>query len=83
MSTSVLKRQYITDANGNRIGVILPLEEFALIEQVLEQRLSDPVLAEKISLIEKASHDPLFLADLRETMDDFAPADAEWWEPQQ
>lgn len=83
MTTTTLKRQYITDANGNPIGIILPLEEFALIEQVLEQRLSDSQLDEKIALIEKATNDPLFLADLRETMDAFAPADAEWWELQQ
>jgi hypothetical protein len=80
MTTTMLKRQYITDANGNPIGIILPLEEFALIEQVLEQRLADSQLDEKIALMEKATHDPLFLADLRETMDAFAPADAEWWE---
>jgi len=82
MTTTILKRQYITDANGNPIGIILPLEEFALIEQVLEQRLSDSQLDEKIALMEKATNDPLFLADLRETMDAFAPADAEWWELQ-
>jgi hypothetical protein len=74
MTTTILKRQYITDANGKPIGVILPLEEFALIEQILEQRLSDPQLDQKIALMEKASNDPLFLADLRETMDAFAPA---------
>lgn len=83
MTTTILKRQYITDASGNPIGIILPLEEFALIEHVLEQRLSDSQLDEKIALIEKATNDPLFLADLRETMDAFAPADAEWWELQQ
>lgn len=83
MTTTMLKRQYITDANGNPIGIILPLEEFALIEQVLAQRLSDSQLDEKIALIEQATNDPLFLADLRETMDAFAPADAEWWELQQ
>jgi hypothetical protein len=83
MTTTILKRQYITDADGNPIGIILPLEEFALIEQILQQRLSDSQLDEKIALIENATHDPLFLADLRETMDAFAPADAEWWEPQQ
>jgi hypothetical protein len=80
MTTTVLKRQYITNADGNPIGIILPLEEFALIAHVLEQRLSDPQLDDKIALIEKTTDDPLFLADLRETMDAFALADAEWWE---
>jgi hypothetical protein len=80
MATTILKRQFITDADGNPIGVILPLEEFTLIEQVLEQRLSDLQLDEKIALIEQAATDPLFLADLRETMDAFEATDAEWWE---
>jgi hypothetical protein len=80
MTTTTLKRQFITDADGNPIGVILPLEEYALIEEILEQHLSDPHLDEKLALIEQATNDPLFIADLRETMDAFARADAEWWE---
>jgi hypothetical protein len=80
---TTLKRQFITDAEGNPIGVILPLEEYALIEQILEQRLSDPKMTEEIALVEQAANDPLFLADLQETMDDFTTADAEWWEPPQ
>jgi hypothetical protein len=83
MSTTTLKRQFITDADGNPIGVILPLEEYALIEDFLDQHLSDPRLDEKIALIEQAANDPLFIADLRETMDAFATADAEWWEQPQ
>jgi hypothetical protein len=80
MTTTTLKRQFITDADGNPIGVILPLEEYALIGEILEQHLSDPHLDEKLALIEQATNDPLFIADLRETMDAFARADAEWWE---
>ncbi len=34
---TLLKRQFITDAEGNPVGVILPLEEFALVEDLLEQ----------------------------------------------
>ena len=83
MTTPILKRQFITDAEGRPIGVILPLEEFALIERTLEQRLSERSVDEKIALIEQAANDPLFLADLQETMDAFAAADAEWWEPPQ
>ncbi|HEX9371924.1 MAG TPA: hypothetical protein VF897_13000 [Roseiflexaceae bacterium] len=83
MTTPILQRQFITDAEGRPIGVILPLEEFALIERTLEQRLSDRSVDEKIALIEQAANDPLFLADLQETMDAFAAADAEWWEPLQ
>jgi len=32
--------------------------------------------------MEQAAADPQFLADLNETMTDFARIDAEWWEPQ-
>jgi hypothetical protein len=80
MTTTTLKRQFITDADGNPLGVILPVEEFKLIEQILEQRLSETSIDEKTALIEQAANDPLFLADLQETMDDFAAADAEWWD---
>ena len=80
MTTTTLKRQYITDADGNPIGVILPLEEFARVEHILDERLSDPQLDEKIALIEQAAKDPLFLTELRETMDAYTAVDAEWWE---
>ena len=38
MSIIVLKRQLITDAAGNPVGVILPLDEFALVKEILEQQ---------------------------------------------
>ena len=31
MTVTILRRQFITDAAGNPVGVILPLEEFALL----------------------------------------------------
>lgn len=34
----------------------------------------------KLQLMECAASDPLFLADLQETMQEFVHADAEWWE---
>ncbi len=83
MTTAVLKRQFITDSLGNPIGVILPMEEFALVEEMLEQRLLTSTEADKLSLIEQATQDPLFMADLQETMTAYAEADAEWWEPSQ
>jgi hypothetical protein len=83
MTTSTLKRQYITDAMGNPIGVILPIEEFALVEEVLEQRLLTSNEVDKLNQMEQAVRDPLFMADLHETMAAFAEADAEWWEPTQ
>ncbi len=75
----MIKRQFITDAAGNPIGVILPLEEYQLVADTLERRLATQ-LDEKLRQIEQASHDPLFLADLAETMGAFKHADAEWWE---
>ena len=77
---TVLKRQYITDATGKPIGVILPVEEFALVAETLEQRLTSQQTAVKLHQMEAALHDPLFLADLRETMADFGHVDAEDWE---
>ncbi len=83
MTTTVLKRQFITDAAGNPIGVILPLEEFTLVEEILEQRFPPPRETDKLDQMEQAANDPLFMADLHEVMSDFAGADAEWWEPTQ
>ena len=79
MTTTVLKRQFITDAVGNPIGVILPLSEFTLVKEILEQR-SGAQETEKLDQMKQAAHDPLFIADLHETMMAFATADAEWWE---
>jgi hypothetical protein len=38
MTETILKRQYITDADGTPVGIILPIEEFALVQDILEQR---------------------------------------------
>ena len=83
MTTTVLKRQFIADAAGNPIGVILPLEEFALVKRILEQRFPTLSEADKLAQMEQAASDPLFMADLRETMSAFAEVDAEWWESAQ
>ena len=79
MTAIILKRQFITDVSGNPIGVILPLAEFALVEDVLEQRLQTVQEAPLVQL-KRAAADPLFMKDLRETMSDFSAVDAEWWE---
>jgi len=83
MTMTILKRQYITDGAGNPIGVILPIEEFALVEEILEQRLPPSAEADKFNQMVQAANDPLFMADLQETMKAFAEVDAEWWEPTQ
>ena len=80
MTVTVLKRQWIRDTAGNPIGVILPLEEFALVEAILEQRFPSVDEADKLDRMKQAAHDPLFIADLQETMAAFADVDAEWWE---
>jgi len=77
MAIPVLKRQFITDAAGNPVGVILPLEEFALVEETLKQRLPVPSTADKLAQMEKAANDDLFMGDLREVMVAFARADAQ------
>ena len=64
MTTTILKRQYITDALGNPIGVILPIEEFVLVEEVLEQRLQTLTEADKLNQMEQAAQDPRFMAGL-------------------
>lgn len=36
--------------------------------------------SERVDRLRQAAHDPLFLADLKDAMESFAPADSEWWE---
>lgn len=76
-----IQRQFITDAAGTPIGVILPMADYVQVKDIL------PVVALAINpedvqlrLMQQAATDPLFLADLQETMTDFAQVDAEWWE---
>ncbi|MBM4457460.1 MAG: hypothetical protein FJ011_06785 [Chloroflexi bacterium] len=78
MSQAVLARQVIKDTLGQPIAVLLPIEEYALVRPILESREQE--LAGKVHEMELAARDPLFLADLRETMAAFEVADAEWWE---
>jgi len=80
---TILKRQFIRDIVGNPIGVILPLEEYALVEEILEQHTLFLNETDKLEQMEQAAHDPLFIADLREMMSTFAETDSEWWEPTQ
>ena len=77
ITTIALKRQIITDTTGQPIGVILPLEEYALVKDILDEHLHPPEETDKLSQIEKAADDPLFMADLRETMLSFSEIDTE------
>jgi hypothetical protein len=76
-----IKRQFITDSAGNPVAVILPLEEFVLIEDVLEKQIKTRSEVENLMLMKQAANDPLFLADLEETMAAFQSVDTDWWEP--
>jgi hypothetical protein len=60
MTTTVLKRQFIIDAAGSPIGVILPLEEFAVVEEILEQHFPAANEMRKLELMERAANDPLY-----------------------
>ena len=71
MAGTGLRRQFITDAAGNPVGVILPLEESALVEETLRQRLPVPDTADKLAHMEQAADDALFMNDLREAMSAF------------
>jgi hypothetical protein len=68
MTQATLKRQFITDAEGKPIAVILPMEEYALVREVLDQKTGALDEADKLAKMEQAAQDPLFLTDLRETM---------------
>ncbi|MFP4441393.1 MAG: hypothetical protein ACLFVO_29540 [Chloroflexaceae bacterium] len=76
-----LRRRHISDAHVRRL-VIHALEAWLRAES---SSFSDdtPRLDEQHALtqMEQAARDPQFLADLYQTMNDFATVDAEWWEP--
>jgi hypothetical protein len=77
---ALLKRQFITDTTGYPIAIILPLEEYQLVEPILEQCSQAKSEADKLKLMEQAPNDARFMADLHEVMSDFAEVDAQWWE---
>jgi hypothetical protein len=77
MTTTVVKRQVIRDTEDNPIAVILPMEEFALVKDALDQRARTMTDAAKLAKIKQAAQDPLFLADMRETMSAFTQSDGE------
>ena len=81
MASTMLKRQFIRDAGGNPIGVILPLEEYERVSEYLDESAERDWESANLEQIEYAARDPLFLVDLRETMDVYQAVDAQWWEP--
>ncbi len=78
---SILQRQFISDNQGIPIGIILPLEEYRLVEPILKQRAeAKSNEMDKMKQMKQALHDSEFIADLHEVMSDFAIVDSEWWE---
>jgi hypothetical protein len=77
MTTIVVKRQVIRDTEDNPIAVILPMEEFVLVKDVPDQQSRTITDAAKLAQMRLAAQDPLFLADLRETMLAFTPSNEE------
>lgn len=78
---SILQRQFISDNQGIPIGIILPLEEYRLVEPILKQHTeAKNNEIDKIQQMKQAVHDSRFMADLHEVMSDFAIVDSEWWE---
>lgn len=86
MNTTTISKQFIMDNQGRQLGVILPIEDYWRVEPFLRQYeqssrdTSSETEEEKLHLIEQAASDSLFLADLREAMNDFKHVDAEWRE---
>ncbi len=77
MATIMLKRQIINDTVGNPIGVILPLEEYTLVERILNKRFPAVTVDARLAQMKQAVADPLFMADLEETMSAYAEIDAD------
>ncbi len=77
---TILKRQFITDANGKPIGVMLPLDEYDLVAATLDRHRAAQQLAVYLQQMEIAAHDPLCLADLEAAMQNCGHVDTEWWE---
>lgn len=74
---STPKRQFVTDESGMPIAVILPLEDYNRVKDLLELPQDD----EKLKLMQEAANDEVFLDDIKETMTAFEHIDNEWWEP--
>ena len=80
MSNSVIKREIIPDSEDNPIEVILPMNEYLMIEQNLPKIGPHSDVNEKLKRLHRAIDDPLFMTDLEESMASFTSVDDEWWE---
>ena len=59
MTTIVLKRQLITDAVGNPVGIILPLAEYAAVAEILKRQFPSTETDEKHKLTEQPALPPV------------------------
>ena len=66
MLQTTLARQFITDMQGKPIAVILPIKEYNLVKNMLEEKVQEE--AQMLMESKKAANDPLLLADIEETM---------------
>ncbi|MSP12544.1 MAG: hypothetical protein EXR62_06260 [Chloroflexi bacterium] len=73
MPELMLTRQFIHDSKGNPVAVILPIDEYLLVKDILEEL--EPEVSKKLREIELAVQDPLFQLDLEENMKAFEKAD--------
>jgi hypothetical protein len=71
----MIEKTFIHDESCQTVAVILPIEQYNLIKDLLEEDEEA-----KLQEMEQAVHDTRFMADLQETMAAFAAVDAEWWE---
>jgi PHD/YefM family antitoxin component YafN of YafNO toxin-antitoxin module len=71
--------QFVTDADGNKVAVILPIEEYEEMMEDLQipNKSTPPGLEEKLAAMREAASDELYLADLNEATEDFKHTDAE------
>ncbi len=54
------------------------MKEYKLIENLLDESMQEE--ERMLKEIEASVNDPLFMADLTETMESFKTIDNEWWE---
>lgn len=78
MLQATLPRQFITNTQDQAIAVILPMKEYEQIKDILDEKAQEE--ERMLKEMETAVNDPLFMADLVETMESFEAIDSEWWE---
>lgn len=78
MLETTFTRQFINNVQGRPIAVILPINEYNLVKNILERENDEE--AQMLKEMASAANDTLLLADIEETMKAFKVVDAEGWE---